>query len=117
MLQTAKWANTRWKDNNRRMLSSNQMNPKRRWHLVKEKQGITSPERVPAFTKPCGNLAITNQEKADLPAEVFSEKMRTPEPDRQPLATSSIVNVVITETAVRRHLKASTLGRLQVLRV
>ena len=41
---------------------------------------------------------------------MFSKKIRTPEPDRRPpplprLATSSIESVVITEAAVRRHLK------------
>ena len=65
-------------------LSSNQLDPKQWWSLVKEQQGVTSHERIPALTKPCGNLAITSQEKADLLAQVFSSKMTTPEPNRQP---------------------------------
>ena len=87
------------------MLSSNQL----WWSVVKEKQGITSQERVLVLTKPCGNLAVSSQEKADL-AEVFSEKMRNPEPDRWSLplprlGTSNTESMVITEAAVRRHLK------------
>ena len=85
--------------------------------LVKEKQGITSHERVPALTKLCGSLAITNQEEANLLAEVFSEEMRTLEPDKQPppflrLATPSIESVVITEAAVRRRLKGGNVRKV-----
>ncbi|MPC23015.1 hypothetical protein E2C01_016050 [Portunus trituberculatus] len=63
LTQVAKWAKARWEDNNRRMLSSNQLDSKWWWSLVKEKQGVTSHERVPVLTKLCGNLAITSQEK------------------------------------------------------
>ena len=110
MTQTAKWARTRWEDNNRRKLTSNQLDPKCWWSLVKEHQGVTSHDRVPTLTKPCGGLAVTSQEKADLLAQMFSGKMRTPEPDRQPpplprLAASNLETVLITEDTVRRYLR------------
>ena len=83
---------------------------------MKEKQGATSYERVPALTTPRGDLAVTSQEKADLLARVLSEKMRTPETDRQPsplprLGASTMESVVITEDAVRRHLKGVNVGK------
>lgn len=110
MTQAAKWARTRWEEHNRRRLSSNQMDAKSWWSLVKENQGLTSHDRVPALTKPCGGLAVTSQEKADVLAQMFSEKMRTPEPEKQPpplprLAVANINNIVVTRDAVRRHLK------------
>ena len=76
---------------------------------MKEKQGVTPLERMPALTTPSRDLAITSQEKANLLARVFSE-MRTPEPDRQPpplprLGSSTMESVVIMEDGVRRHLK------------
>ena len=78
--------------------------------MVKEKQGVTFHERRPALTTPRGDLGVTSQEKANFLARVFSEKIRTPEPDRQPpplprLGVSTMESMVITEDAVRRHLK------------
>ncbi len=110
MTRVAKWAKAKWEEDCRRKLSSNQTDPKQWWGLVKEKQGVNTYERIPALVKPCGDLAITSQEKADLLAQVFSKKMRTPEPDRQPpplprLTGSILESVVITEAEVRRHLK------------
>ncbi|MPC08212.1 hypothetical protein E2C01_000789 [Portunus trituberculatus] len=62
----AKWAKTRWEENNRRMLSSNQLDPKHWWNLVKENQDVTSNERLPALRKPSEDLDVTSQEKADI---------------------------------------------------
>ena len=50
MTRTAKWAKARWEDNTRRMLSSNQLNLKQWWSLVKERQGVASHERIQALT-------------------------------------------------------------------
>ena len=60
--------------------------------------------------KPDGDMAITSQDKADLLAREFSQNMRTLEPDRQlpilpRLVASSLESVIISEEAVRRHLK------------
>ena len=110
MVRTAKWAKERWEHNTKRKLSSNHLSPKQWWSLVKERQGVASHDRIPALNKPDGGLALSSLEKADLLAQTFSQKMRTPDPDRQlpalprPVA-SSLEEVLITEDAVRRHLK------------
>ena len=54
-------------------------------------------------------MGTTSQDKADL-AQEFSQKMRTPESDRQLpnllcLVASSLESVTISEEAIRRHLK------------
>lgn len=110
MTRTAKWAKERWDADRRRKLSSNQTDPKQWWGLVKEQQGLTPQERIPPLRKPDGDLAITSREKADLLACHFSQKMTTQEPDRQPptlpqLIASRLESVLISEDAVRRHLR------------
>ena len=102
MTRTAKW------EENTRLLSSNQLNPKQQWSLVKERQG----ERIQALNKLDGSLAVTNQEKADLLAQKFSAKMRTPKPDRSlpalpRLGDSCLDIIIITEEAVKKHLKGA----------
>ena len=55
-------------------------------------------------------MFITSHDKADLFACEFSQKMKTPEPDRKLytlpcLVASSLESVIISEEAARRHLK------------
>ena len=111
MTRTAKWAKARWENNIIRRLSSNQVDPKQWWSMVKERHGVASQERIPSMTKPDGDMAITSQDKADHLAREFSQKMRIPEPDRQlptlpRLVALSLESVMISEEAVRRHLKS-----------
>ena len=110
MTRTAKWAKARWEADTKRKLSSNQTEPKQWWGLVKKHQGLTPQERIPPLRKPDGDLAITSREKADLLACHFSQKMTTQEPDRQPpilppLTASRLGSVIVSEDAVRRHLR------------
>ncbi|MPC54729.1 hypothetical protein E2C01_048654 [Portunus trituberculatus] len=60
-LHGEKWAKAKWEESNRRMLSSNQLDQKHWWSLVKENRSVTSNERLPALTKPSGDLAVTSQ--------------------------------------------------------
>ena len=110
MTRTSKWAKKRWEDSLKRKLTSNQSDPKQWWSLVKDRQGVTFQERIPALRKPDGELAITSQAKADLLAHAFSQKMKTQEPERRlptlpRISATSLDGVVITEEAVMRHLK------------
>ncbi|XP_045118181.1 uncharacterized protein LOC123508485 [Portunus trituberculatus] len=68
-----------------------QVDAKQWWNLVKERQGISHQVRIPALTKPNGDLAVTSREKADLLAAEFSRKMTTGDPNRQPPALPVLV--------------------------
>ena len=110
MKRTSSWAKARWERNLKGKLSSSQVDPKQWWSLVKQKQGSTSHERIPALKLPAGDLATGGQEKADLLARHFSNKMTTDEPDRLPpvlpqLCETRLDNLVFTEGVVYKHLK------------
>ena len=75
MKRTSSWAKARWERNLKGKLSSNQVDPKQWWSLVKQKQGSTSHERIPALKLPTGDLATGRQEKADVLATYFSNKI------------------------------------------
>ena len=110
MSRTAKWARERWESNLRRKLSSNLVDPKQWWSIVKQRQGIATQERIPPLKTRAGSLAVTNQAKADLLAEHFSSKMTTEEPNREPphllpLCDTRLDSLVVRENIVARLLR------------
>ena len=75
MTRTGKWARERWENNLRGKLRSSQVDPKQWWSLVKLRQETATQESISPLKTAAGDLAVTNQAKADLLAEHFSGKM------------------------------------------
>ena len=110
MTRTAAWARNRWEASLRRKLSSNQVDPKQWWSLVKQRQGTVTQERIPPLRTAAGDMEVTNQAKAELLAAHFSSKMATEEPNRQPprlprLGNQTLDDLVIAEDVVRKLLR------------
>ena len=105
MSRTTTWARNKWETNLRRRLSTNQVDPKQWWSLVKQKQGTVKQERIPPLRNAAGHLVVANQAKAELLAEHFSSKMSTDDPERQPprltrLCDQSLDTLVVDEAVV-----------------
>ena len=111
MKRTSKWAIATWKRDLRSKLSGNSIGSKEWWTLVKEQQGHITHSRIPALNKADGTLARTSQEKAEVFAHQFSQKMTVPDPNRATpslsrQSTERLENIDINEDEVRRLLKA-----------
>ena len=52
------------------------------WRIVKEQQGFSSDDGIPALNKADGGVALSAKEKAELLADHFSKKMQVPDPVR-----------------------------------
>ena len=110
MSRTAEWAKRRWEQNLKHRINSNEVDAKQWWALVKARQGLITHERIPALDKGNQQLAISSQEKANLLASMFSSKMTTPDPNRQPpvlprLCASSLQTLHLSEYTIKHHLK------------
>ena len=111
MTRVAAWARGRWESDQRRKLATNQMEPKHWWSLIKQRQGTVTQERIPPLKTAAGELVTANQDKAELLAAHFSNKMTTEEPEREPphlprLCDRTLDNVVVSENVVTRHLRS-----------
>ena len=105
MTRTAAWARKRWERDIKRKLSTNSIDPKQWWSLVKKNQGTTIQERIPPLKSPAGDWVVKNTQKADLLATHFSQKMSTLDPERQPprlprLCPSTLDSPEVTENTV-----------------
>ncbi|XP_045112274.1 uncharacterized protein LOC123505177 [Portunus trituberculatus] len=112
MARVATWARQRWELSLRRKLASNQTDPKQWWSLVKQRQGTVTQERIPPLKTASGNLAVANQDKAELLAAHFSGKMTTEEPDSQPPQLTRLCDVTLdhlqlSEAAVTKLLRST----------
>lgn len=110
MKNTVKWAMLKFESDIKRKLRGNEVGTKQWWSLVKEKQGISKQERIPVLNKPDGTLATRSQEKAELLAIMFSNKMTITEPERHPpalpqLCASRLENINVSEEQVLKYLK------------
>ena len=69
------------------------MGKKNWWRIVKEQQGFSSDDGIPALSKADGSVALSAKEKAELLADHFSKKMQVPDPTRNtpfiPLRTNN----------------------------
>ena len=112
MNKTVEWATVKWKVTLKNKLRGNAIGSKQWWSLVKDQQGNTKQNRIPVLKKPDGTKATCGQEKAELLASHFSNKMKIDEPNR-PLpvllqrCTSSIDNIDINMERICRLLKST----------
>ena len=118
MTRTAAWARNRWEADLRKKLSTNQVDPKQWWSLVKVRQGTATQERIPPLKTTAGNWVVKNQEKADLLATHFSRKMTAMDPERQPprlarLSNRCLDDIVVAEEDVTRLLRSVNVKKAQ----
>lgn len=109
MKQVQKWAIEQWRQSLSTKLTNRSIGSKDWWSLVKQQQGLTTQDCIPPLYKPDGNVATSSQDKAELLASFFSQKMRIREPDRTPPQLPSMTNqrlntLVIRADEVKYHL-------------
>lgn len=76
------WAKHQWVENTKQKLRGRHVGTKRWWNLVKEEQGESREGTIPPLLRGDGSSAHSTQDKADLLAEHFSQKMTVPDPFR-----------------------------------
>ena len=75
-------AHKHWKDDLKRKLSRSSVGSKAWWNLVKQQQGFAPDDSIPPLDKPDGTVATSGEEKAELLASYFADKMTVPDTDR-----------------------------------
>ncbi|XP_069980217.1 uncharacterized protein [Penaeus vannamei] len=78
MKQVQKWAIEQWRQSLSTKLTNRSIGSKDWWSLVKQQQGLTTQDCILPLYKPDGNVATSSQDKAELLASFFSQKMRIP---------------------------------------
>jgi len=110
MVATQKWAIRQWEKDTKNKLKTGQVGSKQWWTLVKEKQGETREGTIPPITTQDGTMALTSQQKAEVLAQHFAQKMTVVEPDKpapmQPVMTQEkLTKMKTTKAEVERILK------------
>jgi len=111
MKRAQKWAIARWKEDLRTKLIGQSVGGKSWWSCIKQHQGYAPDDGIPPLDKPDGSVAASSQEKAELLASYFSEKMTVPEPAvppprLSPQTRSRLYNVSISVQEVKKELKS-----------
>ncbi len=111
MVDTSRWARRRWENDLRSKLSGPGVGSKTWWTLVKERQGTSHQESIPPLSKGDGTTATNSKEKAELLAELFSNKMTVDDPTRSPPqldleSDQTVMTVEVTQEQVERLLRA-----------
>ena len=84
MSNTHRWAVHQWEMDTKNKLKHGQAGSKLWWKLAKEKQGATRDGVIPPLISPEGKVALKTQDKVDLLARHFANKMTVPNPELTP---------------------------------
>ena len=84
MKDTETWAITRWQEDLKKKLTGRSVGSKSWWQLIKQQQGFADDDTIPPLLGPNGSVAIKSEDKANLLASHFAEKMQVSDPKRIP---------------------------------
>ena len=109
MKRVQKWAKKHWKSDMRRKLSGISVGSREWWNLVKSQQGFAPDDSIPPLDKSDGTVATSSEEKAELFASYFANKMtvqdaRGPTPAVPSKTNKTLSSLVITQGGVEHQL-------------
>ena len=114
MKETQKWAIERWQEDLKAKLSGCSVGSKSWWNLIKQQQGFADNDSIPPLAKPNGLVAISSEDKAELLASHFAEKMKVPNPDCSPPVIPSKTNARLTTCHTNKYEVEKLLKNLDV---
>ena len=103
MKETQKWAIERWQEDLKTKLTGCSVGSKSWWNLIKQQQGFADNDSIPPLAKPNGLVAISSEDKAELLASHFAEKMKVPNPDCSPSVIPSKTNARLTTCHTNKY--------------
>ena len=103
MKETQSWAIKKWQDDLKRKLTGRSVGSRSWWQLIKQQQGFMDDDTIPPLSGLNGLVAISSEDKANLLASHFAEKMSVSDPDRIPSAIPYKTNYRISTCSTNKH--------------